>query len=248
MKSQVLHTVWCNTSSQAEGEIWSIDPARGSERVARTKSLECWTVKLLFYLLRIQPHSDANHQTVNGGRLLQNLLEQSMAQIKTIDIQIPWRDQTNRALCMHTCRNWNTFIPPCRLAFCRELIMVKIVAVFGATGAQGGGVASAVLQAKEKFAVRAITRNPDSDKAAALRGRGCEVVKCDMDDDTSVRNAVKGCYGVYLVTNYWEHFSMEKEIAQGKRVTDICKEVGVRHLVYSGLENVHKAIGIPCGE
>ena len=125
---------------------------------------------------------------------------------------------------------------------------MKLVAVFGLTDAQGRGVLAALLEAKDKFAVRAMTLNPDSDKAAALRGRGCEVVRCDMDDDMSVRNAVKGCYGVFLFTNYWEHLSMEREITRGKRVSDICKEVGVRHLVYSGLENVHKAIGIRCGE
>lgn len=129
--------------------------------------------------------------------------------------------------------------------------MAKVVAVFGATGGQGGGVVTALLGAigeGKSYTVRAITRNPSSEKAQGLKRRGCEIVKCDLDDDSSVKSAVTGCYGVYLVTNYWDHFSVEKEIEQGKRVTDICKDEGVKHLVYSGLEDVNKAIGIPCGE
>lgn len=71
---------------------------------------------------------------------------------------------------------------------------------------------------------------------------------CDLDDKGSVEQAIKGSYGVFLLTNYWEHFSMEKEVEQGKRVIDVCEALGVKHLIYSGLENVKKAIGIECGE
>ena len=49
----------------------------------------------------------------------------------------------------------------------------KIIAVIGATGAQGGGLVRAILADKSgPFAARAITRNPNSEKAQALaRGR-----------------------------------------------------------------------------
>ena len=130
--------------------------------------------------------------------------------------------------------------------------MPKVITVFGATGGQGGGVVSALLKAINEegkdYAVRAITRKPEGAKGQELKSKGCEVVKCDMDDKESVEQAIRGSYGVFLVTNYWEHFSKEKEIEQGKRVIDVCEALGVNHLIYSGLENVKKAIGIECGK
>lgn len=99
-----------------------------------------------------------------------------------------------------------------------------------------------------RSAVRAVTRNPDGAKAQDLKSKGCEVVRCDMDYKASVEEAVGGSYGVFLVTNYWEHFSKEKEIEQGKRVIDVSEALGVKHLIYSGLENVKKTIGLDCGK
>ena len=49
----------------------------------------------------------------------------------------------------------------------------KVIAVTGATGAQGGGLARAILDDPNGgFTLRAITRKPDSDKARALADRG----------------------------------------------------------------------------
>ena len=88
----------------------------------------------------------------------------------------------------------------------------KIIAIAGATGAQGGGLANAILDDPAGgFHCRAITRNPDSDAAKALAARGAEVVKADLDDLDSLKKAFKGAYGAYCVTNFWEHFSPDKE-------------------------------------
>ena len=84
----------------------------------------------------------------------------------------------------------------------------KIIAIIGATGAQGGGLVRAILNdANSDFIPKAITRNPNSDKAIELAKKGVEVVKADVDDLGSLKEAFKGAYGAFCVTNYWEYFS-----------------------------------------
>jgi uncharacterized protein YbjT (DUF2867 family) len=115
----------------------------------------------------------------------------------------------------------------------------KIIAVTGATGAQGGGVARSILDDPGgAFRLRAITRNPESDKAKALAAAGAEVVKADLDDEASLRAAFDGAYGAFCVTNFWEHFSPEKETAQGRNLAHAAKAAGVRHVVWSTFEDV----------
>ncbi|XP_066203628.1 nmrA-like family domain-containing protein 1 [Saccopteryx leptura] len=118
----------------------------------------------------------------------------------------------------------------------------KVIAVFGATGAQGGSVAKAILESKQ-FAVRALTRDVTQPKARALQSLGAEVVRADLNDEASVEAALKGAYGVFVVTNFWDDFSKEKEVRQGKTVADIAKRLGLKHVVYSGLENVKRLTG-----
>src|SRR5262245_62107584 len=103
----------------------------------------------------------------------------------------------------------------------------KIIAVAGATGAQGGGLARAILNDPDGgFAARALTRNPDSDNAKALAAAGAEVVQADLDDEASLTRAFDGAYGAYCLTNFWEHFSAEKEIEQAKNLARAAKAAG----------------------
>lgn len=114
----------------------------------------------------------------------------------------------------------------------------KIIVVTGATGAQGGGLAHAILNdPNSQFAVRAITRNPDSDKAKALKDMGAEVVKADLDDRGSLVRALDGAYGAFFVTNFWEHFSAEKEQEQVRNMAEAAKTAGIQHAVWSTLED-----------
>jgi uncharacterized protein YbjT (DUF2867 family) len=115
----------------------------------------------------------------------------------------------------------------------------KKILVLGATGAQGGGVARHLL-ASGDVSVRCLTRNPNSDKAAALASAGAEVLKGDLDNIDSVFAAAKGCWGVFAVTNFWEHFGKEKEFQQGKNVVDAVSQAGVEHMVFSTLPHVSK--------
>jgi uncharacterized protein YbjT (DUF2867 family) len=117
----------------------------------------------------------------------------------------------------------------------------KIIAVVGSTGSQGTGLMNAILDDPNGgFAARAITRDPSKDKAKAYAARGAEVVKADLNDVESLKKAFAGAYAVYGVTNFWELFSGEKEKAQAKNIADAAKAAGVKHVIWSTLEDTRK--------
>jgi uncharacterized protein YbjT (DUF2867 family) len=117
----------------------------------------------------------------------------------------------------------------------------KIIAVIGSTGTQGGGLVRAILaDPSGGFAVRAITRDPNKDNAKALAAKGAEVVSANLDDVESLKKAFAGAHGVFGVTNFWEHFSAEKEKAQAKNIADAAKAAGVKHVVWSTLEDTRQ--------
>jgi uncharacterized protein YbjT (DUF2867 family) len=122
-------------------------------------------------------------------------------------------------------------------------IAKKIIAVVGATGAQGGGLARAILNDKNgSFTVRAITRNVSSDKAKALAEAGAEVVTADLDDVKSLKKAFEGAHGAFCVTNFWEHFKPEKEISQARNMAQAAKDASVKHAIWSTLEDTRESI------
>jgi uncharacterized protein YbjT (DUF2867 family) len=119
----------------------------------------------------------------------------------------------------------------------------KIIAVFGATGAQGGGLAQAILADRSgPFALRAITRNPASDKAKALAAAGAEVVAGDADKPDTLDRALAGAHGVFCVTNFWEHLSPPRELAQASAMARATKRAGAKHVVWSTLEDTRKDV------
>lgn len=107
-----------------------------------------------------------------------------------------------------------------------------MILVTGATGAQGNSVAKALLE-DSRWTVRCLTRNIHSEKARALQDLGAILVEGDLDDMDSLLKAMEGCYGVFGLTNFWEHY--EKEYQQGKNLIDAVHASGVSHFVYSGL-------------
>lgn len=108
----------------------------------------------------------------------------------------------------------------------------KPILVTGATGAQGDGVVRHLLKGG-KFRVRCLTRKPESERAQALAQAGAEVARGDLGDPESLQAAMEGCYGVFGVTNFWEHF--EKESFHGKNLIDAVKEAEIEHFVFSTL-------------
>lgn len=129
----------------------------------------------------------------------------------------------------------------------------KLIAVVGATGAQGGGLVRAILEDPSgTFAVRALTRDPESTKAKALAAAGAEVVAADLDDEASLRAAFEGAYGAFVVTNYWAARTPEEEAAgtraemeltQAESAARAAKEAGVAHVVWSTLEDTRPFFG-----
>jgi uncharacterized protein YbjT (DUF2867 family) len=114
----------------------------------------------------------------------------------------------------------------------------KIIAVLGATGAQGGGLVRSILSDKSgDFTAHALTRDVNSDKAKALADLGAEVVAVDIDNYESLKNAFNGAYGVFAVTFFWEHFSPAKENAQAESIAKAAKAAGVKHTIWSTLED-----------
>ncbi len=117
----------------------------------------------------------------------------------------------------------------------------KIIAVVGATGAQGGGLVRAILNDGDSpFEVRALTRNVSSDKAQALAALGAEVVAADVDDRDSLKRAFADAYGAFCVTFYWDHFSPEKELAQARAMAEAASENDLQHVIWSTLEDTRQ--------
>lgn len=123
----------------------------------------------------------------------------------------------------------------------------KVIAVVGATGAQGGGLARAILNDKNgTFVVRALTRDVNSDKARALASAGAEVVAADLDDPRSLEKAFAGAHGVYCVTFFWNHFSPEKELEGARAMAQAARHAGIQHAIWSTFEDTRK--WVPLGD
>lgn len=119
----------------------------------------------------------------------------------------------------------------------------KLIAVVGSTGAQGGGLVRAILADRTgEFAVRALTRDVNSDKAKVLASLGAEVVNADVDDVESLKRAFAGAYGAYCVTFYWAHMSPDREKAEAKALAEAAKAAKLQHVIWSTLEDTRKFV------
>jgi uncharacterized protein YbjT (DUF2867 family) len=122
-----------------------------------------------------------------------------------------------------------------------QMAAKKIIAVVGATGAQGGGLVRAILSDRSSdFTARALTRDPNSDKAKELAKLGADVVAADVDDAESLKRAFQGAHGVYCVTFFWAHFSPVKELANAHAMAHAAKDAGVQHAIWSTLEDTRQ--------
>jgi uncharacterized protein YbjT (DUF2867 family) len=122
------------------------------------------------------------------------------------------------------------------------------VLVIGATGQQGGATVRHLLERGRT--VHALVRDPDSVAAKALRVAGADLVAGDLDDPASLRTAMTGVHGVFLVLTMMvgPRISAEGVAAEerrGRAVADLARAAGVEHLVYSSLNGADAGSGIP---
>jgi len=119
----------------------------------------------------------------------------------------------------------------------------RVIAVVGATEAQGGGLVRAIQSDKSgAYRARAVTRNVTGDKAKALERIGTEVVAGDVGDEASMARAFEGAEGAFCVTFYWDHFSPEREMAEAGNMARAAKKAGVKHAIWSTLEDTRKFV------
>ncbi|KNE62263.1 hypothetical protein AMAG_07499 [Allomyces macrogynus ATCC 38327] len=119
-----------------------------------------------------------------------------------------------------------------------------VIAVVGATGVQGGSVVSTLMRTGQ-WTVRALSRDPRSDRARELAGKGVDVIKCDIDLREDLEAAFDGADAVFAMTNFWDVITLARgdinfEYRQGKLMADVAKAKGVKHFIWSSLPNVHE--------
>ena len=117
----------------------------------------------------------------------------------------------------------------------------KVIAVVGATGAQGGGLVRAIFNDPVGgFTARVLTRDVNGAKAKDFARRGAEVVAADVDNPESLKKAFQGAYGAYCVTFFWAHFSPERETVEAKAMAEAAKAAGLKHVIWSTFEDTRK--------
>jgi uncharacterized protein YbjT (DUF2867 family) len=118
----------------------------------------------------------------------------------------------------------------------------RTILITGVTGNQGGAVARALKGSG--FDLRGLTRKPESEPAAILARHGVDIIKGDLDDESSLRHALAGVWGVFGVQNAGEA-GVEREEEQGKRLATLAREAGVEHYVYTSVGSANKQTGVP---
>lgn len=115
----------------------------------------------------------------------------------------------------------------------------KTIAVVGATGLQGGVVTAHLLA--DGWKVKALTRDPDSERARALTAAGAQIVRAEMDDVASLVAAAEGAYGMFSVQptvgspGTAPDFTAQDEVRWGINVAEAAYAAGIEHLVFTSI-------------
>lgn len=118
------------------------------------------------------------------------------------------------------------------------------IAVFGATGQQGGAVIDALLE--HKASVRAMVRDPQADRAQALAARDVELAAIQTDDPASLSAALMGVEAFYFMTPEANNLEeVETEIRIGTALVDAAAGARVPHVVFSSVFGADQESGVP---
>jgi uncharacterized protein YbjT (DUF2867 family) len=120
-----------------------------------------------------------------------------------------------------------------------EGVQKPLIVVFGGTGMQGKSVIKSLLL-DGRWSLRTLARTPSSKEAVKLSQKGVEVFAGNMHNDDDLRRVLKGAYGVFAVTNFWDPQTMGRETELGCKMARIARESGVRHYIWSTLPNVER--------
>jgi uncharacterized protein YbjT (DUF2867 family) len=117
----------------------------------------------------------------------------------------------------------------------------RIILVVGATGRQGGAVARQLL--KEGWVVRALTRRTNSPAAIKIESLGANLFRGDLSDLLSLKLAMDGAYGIFGMTEFWEH-GYAQEIEHGLNIIKAAQASGVEHIVFSSVGGIDRTEGL----
>lgn len=123
---------------------------------------------------------------------------------------------------------------------------IRTIAVFAATGSQGGAVTDALLEAGVR--VRALVRSTASPKAAALAERGAELVRVDVEEPSSLVAALEGADAFWFMTippGGMQDADTAGEARQGIALADAAAAAGVPHVVFNSVGGADRSSGVP---
>ncbi|SDS94058.1 NmrA/HSCARG family protein [Microlunatus soli] len=120
------------------------------------------------------------------------------------------------------------------------------ILVTGATGRQGGATARALLA--RGVPVRALVRDPSTERARSVRAEGADLVVGDLlDRDSVVRAAdgVRGVFSVQMPRMSAAGVDFDGEVAQAINLIEGAKAAGVRQFVHTSVSGAGQHTELP---
>jgi len=119
--------------------------------------------------------------------------------------------------------------------------MSETVLVTGATGKQGGAVARALRAAGTP--VRGLVRDPGSERARALAELGVELVRGDLDEPESLKEALTGVRGLFSIQlPDMVDLMGDAEIRQSRNLASAAAAAGVQQVVHTSASGVTRLL------
>jgi len=115
-----------------------------------------------------------------------------------------------------------------------------LLGIFGCTGRQGTSIIDAVIRDGNRWRMRGLTRDINSQHSMMQRQKGVELMEGDMLNRNDIKKFLTGLDAVFCLTSYWDETIKHRETDVGKQICDVAKECGIKYFVLSSLPNVEK--------